>query len=174
MSGKDWSIRLARPGDADFLPAIERAAGTLFEGDPDLADLDFDDVWSADDHRRFIAKGRSLVALAQDTIVGFLSGEAFGREIHVWEMSVHPDSQRRGIGAALLRAAMIDAHNSGFQALTLTTFRDFAWNAPFYRRLGFVEVGDLAAHPRLAATLAEEEEDGLPIERRVAMIRFLS
>ena len=42
-----------------------------------------------------------------------------------------------GIGAGLVRAAQIDARNTGIKALTLTTFRDVAWNAPFYARLGF-------------------------------------
>ena len=56
-----------------------------------------------------------------------------------------------------VRAAQIDARNSGIKALTLTTFRDVAWNAPFYARLGF-EGSDRAAtpHPRLTGELANE------------------
>ena len=42
---RDWSLRLARPDDAEFMPQIERAASVAFADDPDLADLDFDDVW---------------------------------------------------------------------------------------------------------------------------------
>jgi predicted N-acetyltransferase YhbS len=88
-------------------------------------------------------------------------------------MSVHPDFQKRGIGAGLLRASIIDARNSGFRALTLTTFRDVSWNAPFYARIGFEEVTALDAHPRLAAELALEADNGLPADRRCAMICFL-
>jgi hypothetical protein len=47
------------------------------------------------------------------------------------------------------------------------------WNAPFYARLGFEEVSALDAHPRLAGELANEVDDGLPVERRCAMICFL-
>jgi hypothetical protein len=73
----------------------------------------------------------------------------------------------------LVRAGQIDARNTGFKALTLTTFRDLAWNAPFYARLGFDEVTAIDAHPRLAGELANEVDDGLPADRRCAMICFL-
>ncbi|MGB3712303.1 MAG: GNAT family N-acetyltransferase [Erythrobacter sp.] len=176
MSGStrtDWSLRLARPGDADAMPAIERAAARKFLADPDLADLDPNDTWTPDKLRGLIRKGHCLVSEADGRLVGFLASEPFRRELHVWEMDVHPDYQRRGIGAGLVRAAQIDARNSGFRALTLTTFRDLAWNAPFYARLGFEEVTALDAHPRLVGELANEADNGLPAERRCAMICFL-
>lgn len=169
----DFSIRLARAEDADHLPAIERAAADKFAGDPDLGDIDFDDVWSAEEHRHFIRKGHCLVAEADGSIVGFLTSQPFARELHVWEMDVLPDHQGKGIGSTLIRACGVDARNSGFSALTLTTFRNLPWNGPFYARLGFVEVQDPATHPRLARELADEAEAGLPPARRCAMIRFL-
>ena len=171
MSG--FSIRLARAEDADAFPAIERAAGTLFETIEGLAGVAGMHAIPADEQRRLIRKGHSLVAEADERIVGFLSTEPFRRELHIREFSVHPDHQGKGIGAVLLRAAAIDARNSGFAALTLTTFSDVPWNAPFYARLGFVEVTALDAHPRLAGELAVEADHGLPAERRCAMIRFL-
>ncbi|MEP5938051.1 MAG: GNAT family N-acetyltransferase [Erythrobacter sp.] len=173
MSGNDWSLRLARASDADDLPAIEQAAGKLFEGDPDLAEVDFDDTWEADELRRLIGKGHCLVSECDGQIVGFIATEPFNRELHIWEMDVLPQYQKRGIGAGLIRACQIDARNSGISALTLTTFRDVAWNAPFYARLGFEEVTALDAHPRLASELALEADNGLPIDRRCAMICFL-
>ena len=170
---RDWSLRLARPDDADFMPQIERAASVAFADDPDLADLDFDDVWEPDELARLIRKGHCLVSHVDEEMAGFLASEPYGRELHIWEMDVHPKFQKRGIGAGLIRAAQIDARNSGFKALTLTTFRDLAWNAPFYSRLGFEEVTALDAHPRLAGELADEAEHGLPADRRCAMIHFL-
>lgn len=171
MTAADWSLRLARINDAEHLPAIERAAGQLFLGDADLTDID--DVWSADEHRRFIRRGHCLVASAGEVIAGFLTSQPFRRELHIWEMSVHPDFQRCGIGAGLLRACMIDAKNSGFSALTLTTFRDVPWNKPFYEKLGFTVVEDMAAHPRLADAIDEEAKNGLPRDRRCGMIYFI-
>ncbi len=174
MSGRnDWSLRLARPEDAEQMPAIERAAATIFREVDGLDDLDPEDICTEHDLRRFIRKGHSLVAHVGDTMAGFLVNEPFGRELHIWEFDVHPEFQQRGIGAGLLRACMIDARNSGFTALALTTFRDVPWNAPFYARLGFEEVIALDAHPRLAAILSLEAANGLPVERRCAMICFL-
>lgn len=169
----DWRIRLAHPDDAEYLPAIERQAAELFRNDPDCAALDFDDVWTAQEHRKLIAKGHCLVAEADGQVIGFLATQPFGRELHIWEMDVLPVYQGRGIGAVILRACLIDAENAGFRAATLTTFRDLPWNGPFYARLGFVEIEDLAAHPRLAGELEEEVAAGLPAARRIAMIRFL-
>lgn len=169
----DWSLRLARPDDAEQMPAIERAAAQLFRQVPGLSELDPDDIWEPQDLRRLIRKGHSLVAHVDQRMAGFLVNEPFQRELHIWEMDVHPDFQQRGVGAGLIRACQIDARNSGFTALTLTTFRDLPWNAPFYGRLGFEEVTALDAHPRLASELALEADNGLPAERRCAMIRFL-
>lgn len=167
---KDWSLRLARPEDAAAMPAIERAAAIAFAGE---ASIDPARTRSEADYARLIRRGHSLVAHAGETMAGFLVAQPFSRELHIWEMDVAPAFQRRGIGSGLVRAAMIDARNTGFKALTLTTFRDLAWNAPFYARLGFEEVTALDAHPRLAGELANEVEDGLPADRRCAMICFL-
>ncbi len=169
----DFEIRLARPDDAAHLPEVELAAGTLFRQIEGLSGVAGMHAIPAERQRRLIAKGHSLIAEIDTRIVGFVSTEPFGRELHIREFSVHPDVQRRGIGGTLLRAVAIDARNAGFSALTLTTFRDVPWNGPFYERHGFVELREPANHPRLAADLAVEAEHGLPRERRCAMIRFL-
>lgn len=173
MSARDWSLRLARPADAEAMPEIERAAAEKFIHDPDLDNFDPEDTWTPEDLRRMIRKGHCLVTHVGEEMVGFLVTEPFSRELHIWEMDVLPSFQGRGIGAGMVRAAQIDAYNSGFRALTLTTFRDLPWNAPFYERLGFEEVTALDAHPRLAGELANEADDGFPAERRCAMIHFL-
>jgi GNAT superfamily N-acetyltransferase len=167
---RDWSLRLARPEDAAAMPGIERAAAVAFAGEPSV---DPARTRSEPDYARLIRRGHSLVAHVGEAMAGFLVAQPFGRELHIWEMDVAPAFQRRGIGAGLVRAAMIDARNTGFKALTLTTFRDLAWNGPFYARLGFEEVTALDAHPRIAGELANEVDDGLPADRRCAMICFL-
>lgn len=168
------AIRLARSEDAEAFPKIEVAAGTLFAALPGFEHIAAGEPISVDRHRRLIAKRHCLVAAAGDQIAGFIACEPFRRELHVWELSVHPDFQRQGLGARLLRGAMIDAHNAGFSAMTLTTFRQVPWNAPFYERLGFIEVEDSRSKARLDALLDAEEKAGLNREQRVAMIRFLA
>lgn len=173
MNRNEWSLRLARPADAETMPEIERAAAAAFAAEPELAAIDFTRTRSEADYARLIRKGHCLVAHVGEAMAGFLAAEPFSRELHIWEMDVVPAFQRRGIGAGLVRAAQIDARNTGIKALTLTTFRDLAWNGPFYTRLGFEEVSALDAHPRLAGELANEIDDGLPADRRCAMICFV-
>jgi len=169
----DWSLRLARVADAASMPSIERAAGKLFEQAEGLADVAGTQTVSVNRLERYIRKGHCLVAHIGDELAGFLVNEPFQRDLHIWEFNVHPAYQGRGIGAGLLRACMIDARNSGFKAITLTTFRDVPWNGPFYERIGFAELTALDAHPRLAGELALEADHGLPVDQRCAMIMFL-
>lgn len=167
----DWHLRLARAEDAEAMPAVERTAATVFQGHEGLGSFDREATWPTSELRRLIRKGHSLVAHVDEEMSGFLVTEPQGRELHVWEVSVAPKFQQRGIGAGLVRACLIDATNSGFAAVTLTTFRDLPWNGPFYARLGFVETTE---HPRLNALLVKETASGLAAERRCAMIRFLT
>ncbi|MEE4539050.1 MAG: GNAT family N-acetyltransferase [Erythrobacter sp.] len=169
----NWSLRLARADDASEMPAIERAAAELFAERGLVNNFDPRDVRTPQEFARLIRKGHSLVSHVSAVMAGFLVSEPFRRELHIWQMDVDPRFQRRGIGTGLARACLIDARNCGFQAVTLTTFRDLAWNAPFYQRLGFEEVTAIDAHPRLAGELANEADDGLAPERRCAMICFI-
>jgi len=57
--------------------------------------------------------------------------------------------------------------------VTLRTYADVPWNAPFYAKHGYVELDPLPAHLRPLADT--EERMGLPRHgRRVAMVRDLS
>ena len=176
MSASDdgeWAIRLARKADAETMPAIERAAGAMFERIEGLGGVAGQHTVPVERLLRYIARGHCLVAVREDAMIGFIVTEPFGRELHVWEFNVHPDWQGRGVGSTLLRGCIIDARNSGFGALTLTTFAEVPWNAPFYRRMGFVDI-DGSDHPRLAGELAKEYGHGQPPGSRVAMIRDLA
>ena len=163
------AVRLARVSDAALLPAIERAAGTRFRSLPELAWIADGEPMREDAHRRLIAQGTSWIAEGSGAPVGFLAAERSGPELHIVELSVLPEYQGQGIGRALIDAALARADNDGLTAVTLTTFRDVPWNAPFYARIGFGEVPPLALSARLAAIRANESRHGLPAERRCAM-----
>ncbi|MDA2802888.1 GNAT family N-acetyltransferase [Nocardiopsis suaedae] len=92
---------------------------------------------------------------------------------HLEQIAVHPGLGRRGIGGALLEAACTRARDAGFGALTLTTFRDLAWNAPWYARRGFSELPRQAWGPALADQWRTEEEAGILVAPRIAMRRPL-
>lgn len=171
MSG--YRIRLARPDDAEAFHRVEEDAAALLHDEPSLAGTVLPPIASASDHARTIAKGRSLTALHGEDVIGFAAIGAVGRDLHLAELSVARAHQRRGVGGLLLRAAMIDARNSGYRAITLNTYRDIPWNAPFYARFGFVEVEDVSGHPHLARSRDGAAALGLPMDRRCAMILLL-
>jgi hypothetical protein len=53
--------------------------------------------------------------------------------------------------------------------VTLTTFRDLPWNAPFYQRMGFIVLTDDSLDPHLREALQAEIAHGFPAERRCTM-----
>lgn len=167
-------VRLTRPEEAVLLPDIERAAGATFRLLPDLAWIADGEPMPAGDHGRFIDQQSAWVAEMDGRLIGFLAAERAGPELHIVELSVHPAHQRQGVGRKLIAAAFAAADNAGLTAVTLTTFRDVPWNAPFYARLGFEEVPPGALSSQLAAATADELRRGLPAERRCAMRYALS
>jgi N-acetylglutamate synthase-like GNAT family acetyltransferase len=77
----------------------------------------------------------------------------------------------RRIGAALLDAVAERARADGLARLTLSTFRDVPWNAPWYRRLGFTDIADDALTSGLLDIRREHLARGLDERQRVFMAR---
>jgi hypothetical protein len=65
------------------------------------------------------------------------------------------------------------ARRQGLDALTLTTFRDVTWNAPYYERLGFRAVKDDELGAGLRRVRDDEAAHGLDPTLRVCMWRPL-
>ncbi|GAA0328150.1 hypothetical protein GCM10009087_42940 [Sphingomonas oligophenolica] len=84
------------------------------------------------------------------------------------------DCQRLGIGRHLMTVTIRAATRRRVEAVTLTTFSDVAWNAPFYERLGFRRLPRRNMGGRLSAILRSEAEAGLPARRRCAMRLILA
>ena len=169
----EFSIRLARPEDAEAYHRVEEDAATLLHEEPSLAGIPVPPSGTADHYRSVIAKGNCLSATVGDEVVGFAASGRVGRELHLHELSVARAHQGKCIGATLLRALAIDARNCGMRAITLNTYRDIPWNGPFYARHGFVEVENFEGREHLAESLEAAVALGLPRERRCAMIKFL-
>ena len=93
--------------------------------------------------------------------------------IHVDQVSVSPAHRGERIGAALIDHVAGLARASGRSAVTLTTFRDIPWNAPYYARLGFRDLPEQEWGPQLHAQVAHERAV-IPVSApRVAMTRPL-
>ncbi|NEE19500.1 GNAT family N-acetyltransferase, partial [Streptomyces sp. SID7499] len=81
---------------------------------------------------------------------------------------------RRGIGRDLIAHLAALAATRGMAALTLTTFTDVPWNAPYYARIGFRVLAERELTEGLRAIRAEEAQHGLDRWPRVCMRRELA
>jgi len=172
-SGSIYSIEFARERDLASLPAIELAAARLLVGHAPESVLN--EATHADDFARACREGRLWVALAHDDPVGFALVEVFEpATAHLHELDVHPSHGRRGLGTTLVRAVCDWARRHGFEAVTLSTFREVPWNMRFYEKLGFAIVPPAALSSALAAVVADEARRGLDTETRVVMRLLLA
>jgi len=161
-------VRPARYEDVPHLVAIERSAAQAFAQRPELAWLAQGEVLGRDSHQAFIDSGCSWVAAqAQGQLLGFICASRQGRALHIEELSVRLEAQGQGIGRRLLDEVVAVARRNGLQQLTLTTFADVPWNAPFYARYGFKVIAHDQLGARLSAVIAGERAHGL--EGRCAM-----
>ncbi|GAA2772011.1 GNAT family N-acetyltransferase [Streptomyces showdoensis] len=166
-------IRVAAAAELPLLQDIERAAGEAFRplGMDDIAD---DEPLPLDVLEGYRSAGRAWVAVdAADHPVGYLLSDTVDGAAHIEQVSVHPDAARRGVGRELIEHLAADAREQGLTALTLTTFTEVPWNAPYYARLGFrrLEEGDPALSEGLREISRAEAAHGLAAWPRVCMRR---
>ncbi|MBF8722461.1 GNAT family N-acetyltransferase [Pseudomonas guariconensis] len=155
-------IRPTRLHDVPLLAAIERSAAQAFLSLPDLAWLASGDVLDDAAHRAFIAGQGSWVAIDDnDHLRGFICTEQANDWLHIHEISVCAQAQGQGIGRALLQWAISVARSQGMRVVTLTTFAEVPWNAPFYARHGFKVVEQAQLDTRLREVLRQEHAHGL-------------
>jgi ribosomal-protein-alanine N-acetyltransferase len=123
------SLTPAGPAAAGLLAAIHAHA--------------FDEPW---DSAAFgaLLNGPGVVALVAEKggePVGLVMVRAVADEAEILTLAVLPSARRRGVGAALMRAALAEAARFGARRLFLEVAEDNAAAAGLYARLGFVEVG---------------------------------
>ncbi|WP_447740346.1 GNAT family N-acetyltransferase [Pseudomonas laurentiana] len=155
-------VRATLERDIQWLPDVERSAAQAFAGWPALAWLAQGDVMDCAQHRAFIDAGGSWVAEdSAGRIVGFACARFEGRVLHLHEISVRHEAQGQGVGRRLLQLVVDEARLGGASELTLTTFVDVPWNAPFYLRYGFEMIEKGLLSERLRGILASEHAHGL-------------
>ncbi|QPP10001.1 GNAT family N-acetyltransferase [Streptomyces bathyalis] len=173
-------IRAAAERDLRRLQQIETAAGGIFR------ELGMDRV--ADDVppplpalRRYAHSGGLWVAVdgrgegaaPEDEPVAYVMTEPVDGNVHIEQVSVHPRSAHRRIGRALIDHVARRAEAAGVPALTLCTFAEVPWNAPYYERCGFRVLAGYELTPGLHNIRAEEARAGLDRWPRVCMRREL-
>jgi len=93
----------------------------------------------------------TLVAVAGDDVVGSLHVHASRFGFGEIGMAVAPAWRGRGVGSALLEAAIARARDDGLHKLSLDVFPHNEAAIALYRKCGFVEEGRRAKHYRRAS-----------------------
>ncbi|MFD9304307.1 GNAT family N-acetyltransferase [Streptomyces sp. NPDC060048] len=168
-------IRAAHIDELAVLRDIERAAGECFRdiGMPEIAD---DEPLPLEELLGYRRAGLAWVAAdgtGRGTPVGYLIADRVDGNLHVEQVSVRPDRAHRRIGRSLLEHLAERAGAEGAPALTLTTFTDVPWNAPYYARCGFRALDESDLGPGLRDIRDREAAHGLDRRPRVCMRRDL-
>ncbi|MGA4990082.1 GNAT family N-acetyltransferase [Nonomuraea bangladeshensis] len=155
---------MVRWADSEELPglvAVELAADRLFE----QVGITFPPGTTMIEE----AGDPGLVLVEGEPPAGFaLMGQVDGH-LHLDQLAVHPESMRRGIGGRLVTAVLDHARAVGVPRVTLTTYRDVPWNAPWYARHGFAVLPPEEWGPELRALVEHERALGLEVAPRVVM-----
>ncbi|MBB5909752.1 GNAT family N-acetyltransferase [Actinoalloteichus hymeniacidonis] len=161
-----------RPSDVPGLVSASIAAGTLFAehgiilppDDPAATLAEAIDVLVAEPIDSASAERQQAAGP-----VGFAATTVLDGHCHLEELAVHPAYGRLGIGSALLAATTERAARRGFTRVTLTTFADVPFNAPWYRRRGFEPLPERDWGPELIRQRAREVEAGIAVAPRVVL-----
>ena len=167
-------VRGALAGDIPALQEIEVRACEAFR-DVGMDQVADDDPFSAEELQPYLDAGRAWVAAPGDgPPVAYLLVDEVDGAAHIEQVSVDPDFARQRVGLRLIEAMAAWARRRGFTRMTLTTFAEVAWNAPWYERCGFRVLPEQAWTPGLVAIRQREAAQGLDAWPRVCMERDLT
>ena len=163
----DTQVQLQLATAAEFarLAEIELAAASLF---PVGRIPDLDDTVPIQQLEQGIKDKLLWAAWQENIVVGFSLSTVHDEYLHLLEVAVHPDWGRRGLGRRLVAHVIELARQRDLLGITLTTFRDLAFNGPFYQSLGFAEIPVDQYSTTIAKLLAAEQAAGM--EQRIGML----
>lgn len=144
MAADGISVRPAEDGDRHSLALLLAAVAEERDGIAAEPPIDVDKLatsWKIDG---------TLVALAEDAIVGEVRVDPSWMGFGEIGMMVAADWRGRGVGTALVAAAIEWARAHGLHKLALSVFPHNDAAIALYRKSGFVEEGRLVQHVRRA------------------------
>lgn len=156
-----YAIRQARLDEASLLPDIEDRAGVMFL-ESVHPEVNEHDAGSPQLFRAHIKQNLCFVVVdADDAPVGFATCGVLDGALHLYELAVVPEHGGKRLGRALIDTVCAEAKARGLGAVTLSTFTDVAWNAPFYERVGFRALTNDDLSPALHLVRNHEHDIGL-------------
>ena len=108
-----------------------------------LEKLCFADPWSENSVSSELNNDLALwlVAMNDETVVGYIGSQTVAGETDVMNIAVHPDWRRRGIAQSLIECLVVELKNRGSEALMLEVRVSNAPAIALYEKLGFRQVG---------------------------------
>lgn len=165
-------IRLASADEIHKVAPLEQAAGEVFRtigmdavaDDPPIAESIL---------LQAVEEQRLWFAVEYGVLKAYLLGDFLPQSLHIEQVTVHPDAARRGLGALMIESVSADPRSRERGLITLTSFANVPWNAPYYERIGFLDIAESEWPEGVAEKVAAERESGLAAWPRVVMQRVI-
>lgn len=137
-----FTLRMAGPADIPTLQEVEYEAGGRFIPTRLIATPDHrPEPIPVSAYRDSVEAGLLLMAVGRDDrAIGYALCRDEPPDLLLEQLSVTERLGCRGVGSALLAGVESLARARDRAGVVLTTFRDLAWNGPFYRRRGYREI----------------------------------
>jgi GNAT superfamily N-acetyltransferase len=161
-------IRPPRADEIGRLQEIEVAAGRAFV-DVGMPEIARDEPLSTDTLDAYRLDGRAWVVDLDGSVAAYVIVDLVDGHAHVEQLSTDPAFRGQRLGRQLLDHVADWARCRGDDEVTLTTFREVPWNAPYYEGCGYRVVADDERGRELVTLMEAEAAHGLDPAQRVAM-----
>lgn len=165
-------IRLASVDDVPKVAPLEQAAAEMFRNIG--MDAVADDAPIADSVLlQAVEDQRLWVAVEYGVLKAYVLGDFLPQSLHIDQVTVHPNASRRGLGALMIESVSADPRSKERGLITLTSFANVPWNAPYYERIGFLDIAESDWPEGVAEKVAADQRGGLGTWPRVVMQRVI-
>jgi ribosomal protein S18 acetylase RimI-like enzyme len=156
LNKEEISLRPATAEDSDFLYDLHRAAMQHYVAQT----WGWDEAWQRNNFRQHFNPAECQVITYQGRACGFVSVLERETEVFLKFIEVLPEYQNHGIGTAVIKSILEEAHRSG-QPVGLQVLKVNPARA-LYGRLGFITTGETATHYLMKATPKQETRPNKP------------
>lgn len=165
-------IRLASADEIHKVAPLEHAAAEMYReiGMDAIAD---DAPPAESELLQAVEEQRLWFAVEYGVLKAYLLGDYLPQSLHIDQVTVHPDASRRGLGALMIESVSADPRSKERGLITLTSFANVPWNAPYYERIGFIDIPESEWPEGVAEKVAAERGTDLAAWPRVVMQRVI-
>ena len=165
-------IRLASADEIHKIEPLEQAAAEMFR-EIGMTEVAEDAPIPEKELLQAVEDQRLWVAVEYGVLKAYLLGTFLPQSLHIDQVTVHPDAARRGLGALMIESVSADPRAKKLGLMTLTSFANVPWNAPYYERIGFLDIAESDWPEGVAEKVAVDQAHDLGNYPRVVMQRVI-